>query len=52
MKKEVLKKIRLLEEKAKDLKEKVTTGTNRDSLAETIKSKEQAENLKKLLKAL
>jgi len=52
MKEEVLKKIRLLEEKAKGLKEKAQTGHYQNSLTESIKTKEQAETLKKLLKSL
>lgn len=52
MKEQVLQKIKAINEKAKAIKTEAKTGHSRNSLAETIKTKQQAENLKKQLKAL
>ncbi|MBO9564088.1 MAG: hypothetical protein J7621_14990 [Niastella sp.] len=52
MKDQVLQKIKAISEKAKAVKVEAKTGNSRNSLAETIKTKQQAENLKKQLKAL
>ncbi len=54
MKDRVLQKIEEISEKAKTVKSESATkmGNNRNSLAEIIKSKQQADNLRRQLKAL
>lgn len=52
MKEQVVKKLKGLVEKAKEVKGEAEKGISRNSLAESIKSRQQAENLKRLLEGL